>query len=42
MFLWGNDGQIWAVLWAVPDYKQLRKVVPMSANFLGLWGYYSF
>ena len=24
MFLWGIDGQIWAVLWAVFNYKQLQ------------------
>ena len=36
MFLWGIDGQIWAVLWAVLwavfNYKQLRKVVQRSVN----------
>jgi hypothetical protein len=32
-FLWGNHGQIWAVLWAVSNYKQLRKVVRKSANY---------
>ena len=30
--LWGIDGQIWAVLWAVFNYKQLRKGVQMSVN----------
>ena len=38
MFLWGIDGQIWAVLWADFDYKQPRKVVCMSANCCGLQG----
>lgn len=23
MFLWGNHGQIWAVLWATFKYKEL-------------------
>ena len=26
MFSWGNHGQIWAVLWADFDYKQLLGV----------------
>jgi hypothetical protein len=28
MFLWGIDGQIWAVRWADFNYKQHPKVVP--------------
>ena len=38
MFLWGIDGQIWAVLWAVFNHKQLREVDPMSVNFMLLLG----
>jgi len=33
MFLWGIDGQIWAVLWAVSNHKHLRKVDPITVNF---------
>jgi hypothetical protein len=36
MFLWGNDGQIWAVLWAVSDYKQLNILNSISVNASGL------
>jgi hypothetical protein len=35
MFLWGIDGQIWAVLWAVSDYTQLREVDPTRTNLRG-------
>jgi len=36
MFLWGIDGQMWAVLWATFNYKQLPEVICMSANCRGL------
>jgi hypothetical protein len=32
MFLWGIDGQIWAVLWALFNYKQLCNVDLMADN----------
>jgi hypothetical protein len=36
MFLWGIYGQIWAVLWAVSDYKQLNILNSISVNASGL------
>jgi hypothetical protein len=35
MFLSGIDGQIWAVLWAVFNHKQLREVDPTGINLRG-------